>query len=836
MDFEGGGSGAGADRDDDTVGGGGDGAGDLKECQPCCAFIVGIVLFMVSTYGIWNNEGDYVKIQEVLADATERAKEPCYQNSDGSCAPCDYSDVKAGDLVFVSCNLENLKKVDSLKRGFKVPELTGMIAGEERAAKFWYAVSEFQFEHSKTTQDVAFQGSGTESGVTLHCASGLTDDNDPSARRRVDECCSTLNSEGYRYFEDTYVSDFGTCQSWVDKDTCKTEAQTFNRPSNLCECPHGTPVIGVACTTNAAVICAHCNAGYQLVGDNCQAAPATTPAPAPLPAPAPAPAPTPAPVPTPAPAAAPPPPPAPAPDPAPAPAPSVVAPEASVVSAAQLPIVVLGADFVGGGIGNSSTAEVSKQDGAALVAEADAEYLTDDLADFESAPELGFESAPAPARKLESSRKQDERRRRTTVFHCSFACHHFGTSWERSKDQGYEAWPVLPRAMREPEVAFVTSPLAKNLAELPIDGEYSNVVSGEQGVAVGGFSLNRFPTGAGLWNEWRATPLLSHTPGTGSFDHERLAGSQGKKCAEVTYHSYSCNDSWTTENSYVNSDCIYSNQAAAGPTAGDLKVCFQQTALDKLSTIAEVSEIGGTRALVQSRKHLHPETKLGTPIDGYLYLKDTTGSKDYLIKQYQQENDMRLYIFRVLFPLMLWFGIYCCFTPITWLLDKVGDALDMIPCIGGFLANIMGLIEGLADCIICMISCTCAMGITLLVMGTAWLFYRPLIGICFLLGFFAFTGCTGYCVYANKGKGGKRRNYKAVMQQPLMANQGVVGMPMAQAQPVAQAQPLPNQMQVQCPPGASAGQFIQISTPDGRMMQVQVPEGIQEGMSFIAAI
>ena len=42
----------------------------------------------------------------------------------------------------------------------------------------------------------------------------------------------------------------------------------------------------------------------------------------------------------------------------------------------------------------------------------------------------------------------------------------------------------------------------------------------------------------------------------------------------------------------------------------------------------------------------------------------------------------------------------------------------------------------------------------------------------------------------------------------------------------------PRTMRVQCPPGVTAGQFVQFNTPDNGQMQVQIPHGITAGTTF----
>jgi len=70
-------------------------------------------------------------------------------------------------------------------------------------------------------------------------------------------------------------------------------------------------------------------------------------------------------------------------------------------------------------------------------------------------------------------------------------------------------------------------------------------------------------------------------------------------------------------------------------------------------------------------------------------------------------------------------------------------------------------------------------------------------------------------------------------QMAMMPPQAVQGMVVAQA---AAVQPMPTQMmQVVCPPGSKAGDTIQIQTGSGPM-QLVVPAGVFEGMSFQVSV
>jgi len=205
--FEGGGEGGGEE------GGVSDGGSSGKACGTLLCFVVGLVLMALCPYGIWHNEGDYVKIQQALGDALQKAKEPCTFGPSGDCRDCNLADVKDGDLVFVACKLQNMKTLQDWAQDFSIPELRPLVKSMAPAAVYEWNVSMFQyFENPVKTKTVLMQTSGTESGVTCGAASGLHEDNDYGASQRIQRCCQAKSSVGNQHFLNTYVGDHKECQ------------------------------------------------------------------------------------------------------------------------------------------------------------------------------------------------------------------------------------------------------------------------------------------------------------------------------------------------------------------------------------------------------------------------------------------------------------------------------------------------------------------------------------------------------------------------------------------------------------------------------------------------
>lgn len=162
--------------------------------HPCIAICVGMLLIVIGPFFIWHTEGDYVKILQVLDEATKGAKEPC----SAMCTKCDFSTVKDGDLIYLACPFHNLKTLTEVRKegGFNIKELEPAVSGQEAAAAYSWTVEMFQF-----AQDV-----DTSQSVTLkahECTAASIGIVTGEAKRRA--CCDSANSPGRRKFEQLYV-------------------------------------------------------------------------------------------------------------------------------------------------------------------------------------------------------------------------------------------------------------------------------------------------------------------------------------------------------------------------------------------------------------------------------------------------------------------------------------------------------------------------------------------------------------------------------------------------------------------------------------------------------
>jgi len=86
------------------------------------------------------------------------------------------------------------------------------------------------------------------------------------------------------------------------------------------------------------------------------------------------------------------------------------------------------------------------------------------------------------------------------------------------------------------------------------------------------------------------------------------------------------------------------------------------------------------------------------------------------------------------FRIVLIFGccgsVYCCCSPISTGADIVGDYLEMIPCVGETLEDILeGAVDAIVICFSCLIGCSCGLMCIMLM----WAAVRPVFGVIFLV-------------------------------------------------------------------------------------------------------
>ncbi|CAK9044069.1 Peroxisomal biogenesis factor 6 [Durusdinium trenchii] len=430
---------------------------------------------------------------------------------------------------------------------------------------------------------------------------------------------------------------------------------------------------------------------------------------------------------------------------------------------------------------------------------------------------------------LRKGGSSDSRRRRTS-FTCEFPCYHWDQDWFSEAATDPKTWSPTPTFISQ--VGWLKGAPAKNL-NLP----YNDATSFISDVTIGGIEIGTFDPISGALGS--TTARLSQT-GASQGEDLSTAVAQKETWDGVNVTTYTRDVEWTAKEAFIGAktNCLVSRRAATYQP-GDLRMCFQRSTLSKVSVIAAVTKTAaGGYSLVVSKDHLRAKTKLRSSAEGYRMRADRIMSLEELLAEENSTNEGFLWAGRIVGPIILWLAFYCFLQPILWFMDKFGDCLDQVPCVGGCLGLIADFIETLVGILICIVSCCLGLGCGLFAMAIAWIYYRPIVGVPLLLLSVAMFGGVVYFAYTRKGAQKVRRRSSARQQPVGEATEllGATAQPAAaQAAPaVAQAvvMPQPTLMQVQCPANASEGSQIVISTPDGRQVQVQVPAGVQPGQVF----
>ena len=341
-------------------------------------------------------------------------------------------------------------------------------------------------------------------------------------------------------------------------------------------------------------------------------------------------------------------------------------------------------------------------------------------------------------------RSKDTRRRRTN-FKCSFDCHSWELSWHDKLTPDPQLWSPIPSALHG--VKYVSSSPAQNL-NLPYQGEQSYLSDTDDGVNLGGITVGSFkPIRDAMKYDKVANPSPNWAMGreTLGFTH----GEARKLPGSRRYTVQQRNMSWTAKEASLSGNCLVSRNDQHYEV-GDLKICFKKTSLTNLTVLAEVKKAAKGLKLAVSEKHLKADAKLKMTTSGYRLEPGRLIRFNEYMQKLNEENEGLLFAFRIIGPCLLWAAFYCCLWPIVWLIDKFGDRLESVPCVGGCLGILADIWETLARILICIISCCCGLACGLMAMAVAWVYYRPLIGIPLLILSTAMFVGVGYFMYARR--------------------------------------------------------------------------------------
>jgi len=190
-----------------------------------------------------------------------------------------------------------------------------------------------------------------------------------------------------------------------------------------------------------------------------------------------------------------------------------------------------------------------------------------------------------------------------------------------------------------------------------------------------------------------------------------------------------------------------------------------------------------------------------------LRLKMGEMNKKEFFKALNAESHAMTWILRVVGFAVMWLAFSLFFGPLEVM-------ADCIPCVGPCLGDSIAAVT-------CCVSCLPASACCCLIVGIVWVAMRPLVGGPLVAAFFVVVVALIIFKLTSKGK-----------DQSLMAQDAIPTYGAAQVVTVA-AQPV-RQMQVQVPAGVGPGALVQATTPEGTIVNVQVPASCGEGDVFYA--
>jgi hypothetical protein len=154
------------------------------------------------------------------------------------------------------------------------------------------------------------------------------------------------------------------------------------------------------------------------------------------------------------------------------------------------------------------------------------------------------------------------------------------------------------------------------------------------------------------------------------------------------------------------SGMYYRGANPSSPAVGDVRIKFEKIPATTISLIAQ--QVGDTFGKYA--------TEQGTGIE----YRDGTHSLDAMIKMAQEENRMMTWIIRIVGVALSVIGLAMVFSPLTML-------ARWIPFIGEFVGGVVGFAAFLVAALI-------GGALSLVTIGAAWVFYRPVLGVALLGG------------------------------------------------------------------------------------------------------
>eukprot|EP00906_Rhabdomonas_costata_P036821 RCo051642 len=148
-------------------------------------------------------------------------------------------------------------------------------------------------------------------------------------------------------------------------------------------------------------------------------------------------------------------------------------------------------------------------------------------------------------------------------------------------------------------------------------------------------------------------------------------------------------------------DWLWTSLNPAYPVVGDLRLKWKASSPTMVSILAE-----------QAGRILQPWQSSG---DSIFLLREGAVSAMEMLGDAEGRNEVATWAIRVGGFLMCWFGLHLIVAPLA-------VAPNLIPFFGSLLSDLVG-------CVLCYLTCASGLALSALVIGIAWVAYRPVIGI-----------------------------------------------------------------------------------------------------------
>lgn len=189
---------------------------------------------------------------------------------------------------------------------------------------------------------------------------------------------------------------------------------------------------------------------------------------------------------------------------------------------------------------------------------------------------------------------------------------------------------------------------------------------------------------------------------------------------------------------------FYSCRNANDNTAGCIRVSYRQGLIlgDKPSILAHFDERG-----TAVKQDVPSSWGCGKSSTFWIRFYGIQTSFEQMLEHLRAENTMALYGFRIGLLIAAFFTVYCWFCPCMAIADVIGDFLNYIPCVGGYMED---MLEAGASYIACGLACCIGPPTGIFIMGLVWLAMRPVVGLCVLLLGCCCCGIGGAIAYSAK--------------------------------------------------------------------------------------